>query len=125
MPSEYKDNKLILQRLRELRKEGRVSDLTEQLLFAPIRPAEELYLYGEDRWQIVNLADNPKHGAVLAQHRTRLESWMEETGDMGPESLEVYIMETEDQMKSTRNAESRERYRKNSKLYMQWRRVGK
>lgn len=125
MPSEYKDNKLILQRLRELRREGKVSDLTEQLLFASTRPVEELYLYGEDRWQITNLADDPRHGAALKQHRTRLESWIEETGDMGPETLEIYIMETEDQMKSTRNVESRERYRKNSELYMQWMREGK
>ncbi len=33
MPSEYKDNKLILQRLHELRAEGKVGELTEELLF--------------------------------------------------------------------------------------------
>ena len=125
MPSEYKDNKLILQRLRKLRMEGKVSELAESLLFAPTRPAEELYLYGDDRWQIANLAGDPKHRSALNQHRAHLERWIEETGDMGPESLEVYIMETEDQMKSTRNAESRERFRKNSELYMEWRREGR
>jgi hypothetical protein len=54
-----------------------------------------------------------------------LDQWIEETGDRGPESIEVYIMETEDQMQSTRNAESRERYRKNSELYLKWMREGK
>lgn len=125
MPSEYKDNKLILQRLRELREQGKVSDLSEKLLFAPTRPPEELYLYGEDRWQIHNLAGDPKHAAALKEHRARLDRWIEETGDWGPESIEVYIMETEDQMQSTRNVASRERYRKNSELYLRWMREGK
>ena len=125
MPSEYKDNKLILKRLRMLEAQGKVSALTEQLLFAPTRPAEELYLYREDRWQIDNLAGDPRHAAALAAHRARLDRWIEETGDWGPESIEVYIMETEDQMQSTRNVASRERYRRNSELYLQWMREGK
>lgn len=125
MPSEYKDSKLILQRLRELRGQGKVGALTEQLLFAPTRPPEELYLYGEDRWQISNLANNPRHAAALKAHRARLDRWIEETVDRGPETIEVYIMETEDQMQSTRNVASRERYRKNSELYLQWMQEGK
>ncbi len=125
MPSEYKDNKLILQRLRELRTDGKVSELTEELLFSPTRPPEELYLYGEDPWQIRNLASNPMYSVALRDHRAHLTEWIEETGDMGPESIEVYIMETEDQMQSTRNVESRERYRKNSELYLKWMREGK
>jgi arylsulfatase A-like enzyme len=125
MPSEYKDNKLILQRLRELRAQGKVGDLAEKLLFSPTRPPEELYLYGEDPWQIRNLASDPKHSVGLQEHRKRLDQWIEETGDRGPESIEVYIMETEDQMQSTRNVESRERYRKNSELYLRWMREGK
>ena len=125
MPSEYKDNKLILKRLRQLRSEGKIGPLTEKLLFSPTRPPEELYLYKEDRWQIRNLAENPKHLAALEQHRSRLDRWIEETGDQGPETLEVYILETEDQMKSTRNVESRERYRESSELYLRWMREGK
>ncbi len=125
MPSEYKDAKLILQRLRELRGQGRVGALAEKLLFAPTRPPEELYLYGEDRWQVDNLAGDSKHADALEEHRTRLDQWIEESGDPGPESLEVYILETEDQMQSTRNVASRERYRKNSELYRKWMREGK
>lgn len=125
MPSEYKDSKLILQRLRELRSEGKLNALAEKLLFSPTRPAEELYLYGEDRWQTMNLADDPKHAEALKELRARLEEWTKQTGDPGPETPEVYILETEDQMKSTRNKASRERYRGNTELYKRWAKEGR
>ncbi|NNE00151.1 MAG: sulfatase, partial [Pirellulaceae bacterium] len=125
MPSDYKDSKLILQRLRELQKLGKLSELSQQILFSPTRPPEELYLYGADRWQTNNLADDPEHASALSQHRSRLNQWIDETGDQGPETLEVYVLETEDQMKSTRNKTSRENYRKNAELYKQWARDGK
>ena len=125
MPSNYKDGKLIIQRLRQLHSEGELSELSEKLLFSPKRPAEELYLFGEDPWQIKNLASNPMHRDALVQHRQNLNDWIKETGDPGPETPEVYIMEVEDQMKSTRNKDSRENYRKNSELYQDWAREGK
>ncbi|MDF1815219.1 MAG: sulfatase [Verrucomicrobiales bacterium] len=125
MPSNYKDSKLILQRLRELHAEGALSQLTEALLFAPARPAEELYKFGEDRWQVKNLAGDPKYAEVLQSHRAMLENWIQQTGDPGPETPEVYTMEVEDQMTATRNKESREKYRKNSELYQRWAAEGK
>ncbi|WP_442511453.1 sulfatase family protein [Novipirellula sp. SH528] len=125
MPSEYKDTKLILMRLRELHSAGKLSALSERLLFSPTRAAEELYLYGDDPWQTTNLAGDPEHAKALTWHRERLQQWIEETGDMGPESPEVYVLETEDQMQSTRNETSRENYRKNTELYKQWAREGK
>jgi arylsulfatase A-like enzyme len=125
MPSSYKDGKLIIQRLRELHAEGSLSELAEKLLFSPTRPAEELYLYGEDRWQIENLADDPKHADALKKHRDRLEQWIKETGDHGPETREVYLLEIGDQMKSTRNKTTRKVYRKNSELYLRWAEEGK
>lgn len=125
MPSNYKDAKLILVRLRELHAAGKLSPLTKQLLFSPTRPAEELYLYGSDRWQTTNLANDSKHADALVTHRRALTKWIEETGDQGPETPEVYVLETEDQMKSTKNKASREQYRKNSEIYKQWAREGK
>ncbi|HAW98246.1 MAG TPA: sulfatase [Opitutae bacterium] len=125
MPSNYKDGKIILVRLRQLHEEKKLDALAEKLLFSPTRPAEELYLYRKDRWQIDNLADHPKHAKVLQDMRQRLDRWLEKTGDPGPETPEVYILETEDQMKSTRDAASRENYRKNSELYMRWTTSGK
>jgi len=125
MPSTYKDGKLIIQRLRELHAQGELDALSEKLLFAPTRLVEELYLYGQDRWQTENLAGDPKHAEALKQHRASLDRWIAQTGDPGPETPEVYILETEDQMKSTRNKASRENYRRNAKLYKRWAREGK
>jgi hypothetical protein len=74
---------------------------------------------------VKNLADDPRRGKVLKQLRVRLETWIKETGDPGPETPDVYLLETEDQMKSTRNPASRENYRKNSELYKHWASEGK
>ena len=125
MPSNYKDSKLLIQRLRAMRTAGQLSELSESLLFAPTRPSEALYLYQQDRWQVRNLANDPSHQDALRQHRARLDGWIVQTGDPGPETPEVYVLETEDQMKSTRNKASRENYRKNAELYKQWAREGK
>ncbi len=59
MPNDYKDGKAIVQRLRELHAAGSLPELSEKLLFAPVRPAEELYEWKTDRWQIVDLAGDP------------------------------------------------------------------
>jgi hypothetical protein len=66
---------------------------------------------------VKNLADGPKRAKVLEQLRRRLEEWIEETGDPSPETPAIYVMGTEDRMKSTSNPASRENYRKNSELY--------
>ncbi|MBT5380434.1 MAG: sulfatase-like hydrolase/transferase, partial [Opitutae bacterium] len=125
MPSNYKDSKIIVKRLRELHADHKLDPLVEKLLFSPIRPAEELYLYTKDPWQMENLVNDPNQGKVLRQLRGQLEQWIKETGDPGAESPEVYVLETEDQMKSTRNKASRENYRKNSELYRRWAVEGK
>ena len=125
MPSGYKDAKLILQRLRELHAAGSLNELSEKLLFAETRSAEELYLYREDRWQTRNLADEVSHQQALSEHRDRLTQWIDQTGDQGPETPGVYVLETEDQMKSTRNRASREVYRRNTQLYKRWANEGK
>ena len=125
MPSNYKDGKLIIKRLRSLHADGKLDPLAEKLLFSPTRPPEELYLYRMDRWQTDNLVNDAKHAKALEDMRKRLGQWIEKTGDPGPETPEVYILETEDQMKSTRNAASRENYRMNSKLYKHWAASGK
>ena len=125
MPSNYKDSKIIVRRLRQLHAEKKLGSLVEKLLFSPTRPAEELYLYRKDKWQTDNLANEPKYAGVLEDLRKRLGQWIEKTGDPGPESPAVYLLETEDQMKSTRNAASRENYRKNSELYKRWDASGK
>ena len=120
MPSNYKDSKLIIKRLRKLHGEDKLNSLSQQLLFSPTRPKEELYLYQGDKWQTKNLADLSKYKDILQNHRDQLNQWISKTNDPGPESLETYILETEDQMSSTGNKISRENYRKNSEIYKKW-----
>ena len=120
MPSNYKDSKLIIKRLRQLHGEDKLNSLSQQLLFSPTRPKEELYLYREDKWQIKNLANLSKTKGVLQKHRNQLDQWISRTNDSGPENLETYILETENQMSSTGNKISRENYRKNTEIYKRW-----
>ena len=82
-----------------------------------------MYLYREDRWQVNNLATEVKHEDALKEHRQQLEKWIVRTGDPGPESPEVYILETEDQMKSYKSKDHP--YRRNAELYKQWAKEGK
>lgn len=121
MPSNYKDSKVILKKLRELHKKGSLSQLAENLLFSPTRPPEELYIYSQDKWQIKNLAADPEYVSELNKHRKLLDEWIQRTGDPGPESLEVYKIETEDQLRGKLKGP----YYQNSLLYMKWMKEGK
>ncbi|HTI51683.1 MAG TPA: sulfatase, partial [Planctomycetaceae bacterium] len=89
-PNAYKDGKSIVQALRRLHDEGKLDELTEELLFRPSRPAEELYEWTTDRWQVHNLAADPEHRQTLAAMRARLDNWIIESGDRGPESETMY-----------------------------------
>jgi arylsulfatase A-like enzyme len=89
-PNAYKDKKSIVQTLRALHAANQLDPLSERLLFAPTRPAEELYEWKADRWQVRNLAVEPDHQQTLAALRARLDRWMEETHDQGPEAESMY-----------------------------------
>jgi arylsulfatase A-like enzyme len=89
-PNAYKDGKSIVQTLRALHAAGTLEPLAERLLFRPTRPPEELYEWTTDRWQVRDLAEVPEHRETLAALRGRLDRWMEETHDRGPESEKMY-----------------------------------
>lgn len=89
-PNAYKDGKTIVQTLRALHAAGQLDAMTERLLFSPTRPAEELYAWTTDRWQVTNLAGDPAHRVTLEAMRARLDRWMIETGDRGAESVAMY-----------------------------------
>ena len=89
-PCAYKDGKSILQNLRTLHKSGALDPLAEKLLFSPTRPPEELYEWTTDKWQITNLAAEPAHKATLETLRARLDQWIRETNDQGPEPESRY-----------------------------------
>ncbi len=124
MPSNYKDTKVIIQRIRQLHAGKGLNPLAEALLFAPQRPPEELYQYQQDPSQVNNLASDPSYQQTLREHREALDNWIEQTGDMGPETDDVYEMEIADQLRTTKNAASREQYRSNSGVYKAWRAAG-
>ena len=97
-PNAYKDGKSIIKVLRQLHADQQLPELSERLLFAKERPTEELYLWRTDRWQVNNLATSPEHQAALEEHRQRLDQWIVESGDKGPEpdamfesDMKVYV----------------------------------
>jgi arylsulfatase A-like enzyme len=89
-PNRYKDAKPILIALRAAHEAGTLPRSTEDLLFAPNRPAEELYDTTADPWQNHNLAADPAHAKTLEELRGRLDAFLERTGDPAPESEERY-----------------------------------
>jgi arylsulfatase A-like enzyme len=89
-PNAYKDGKSIVQALRALHEARTLDPLAEKLLFSPTRPPEELYEWTTDRWQVKNLAADPAHHATLEKLRARLDRWIVETKDRGPESDAMY-----------------------------------
>lgn len=89
-PNAYKDSKSIIQTLRHLHATNQLPELSQKLLFANERPAEELYLWRTDHWQIHNLADAPEHRSELLKHRQWLEEWITSSGDKGPESEAMF-----------------------------------
>jgi arylsulfatase A-like enzyme len=91
-PNRYKDDKAIVQRLRELHAAGKLDPLQDKLLFAPKRPAEELYDLDADPHELANLAADPKHQQTLDTMRKLLAEWEERTGDKGrtPEPMAMY-----------------------------------
>lgn len=89
-PNAYKDGKQIVQTLRALNERGVLSLIPKKMLFSPTRPSEELYEYSSDRYQIINLADDPTYKAELERHRAELDRWIANTKDKGPESEAMY-----------------------------------
>lgn len=81
-PNTYKDNKAIIQRIRELGEEGKLDEV-QAALVANRRPMEELYDLENDPWEIHNLAREPEFRAERNKLRRTLEQWIVETQDAG------------------------------------------
>jgi arylsulfatase A-like enzyme len=119
-PSNYKDTKPIIIRLRELRAAGKLNALQEALLFAPARPPEELYDVEKDRFETVNLAGDPQYAAILGELRTRLEQWSRDSRDPAPESAETYDLEMQAQVARTKDPTERASVLQNIALMKRW-----
>ncbi len=81
-PSQYKDNKKIVQTMRELYAQGKLNELQSRP-FAKRRPAEELYDLKNDPYELDNLAASPDHAARLQAMRELLYQRMKSERDMG------------------------------------------
>ncbi|MEP0213875.1 MAG: sulfatase [Cellulophaga sp.] len=78
----YRDNKPIVKDFKKLHQEGKLTPYQEEHWFG-IRPKEELYNLKQDPNQMNNLAEKLEYAAVLAEHRTELENWIQNTDDKG------------------------------------------
>ena len=74
-PNRYKDGKDIIKALRKAHAAGTLNK-TQELLFTPTRPKEELYDLKNDPFEIHNLAADSKHQIRLKNFRKRLNNWM-------------------------------------------------
>ncbi len=78
----YMEEMPTMQVWRRLNAEGKLNE-AQKLFFAPAKPREELYDTQSDPHEIRNLADSPKHQAVLQELRASLDRWIEDTHDLG------------------------------------------
>ena len=126
MPNDYKDSKAIISRLRDMQEAGELDSLSRELLFAATRPAEELYEWTSDQWQIANLAGDPAQAQTLKTLSAKLDQWIKDSGDPGSESPEVYALEIEDELKVIKPGTERYTFFKsNAAIYQRWAAEGK
>ena len=119
-PNEYKDSKPILQRLRELHAQNKLSPLQEEILFSPTRAAEELYDVQADPFETRNLAADPKFRATLETLRIKIDHWMLETHDLGPESEKTYDANLAYELKATADKDRKKTLLQNSAQMKEW-----
>ena len=81
-PNQYKDGKAVIQTMRRLHREGKLSEL-EARVFEKSRPVEELYDLENDPQETVNLAGRTRFREQLKKLRGVLYDWMVETRDPG------------------------------------------
>ena len=115
--------------LKQLYAEGK-PNAVQSLIMAETRPEEELYHLVEDRWEIRNLANDPKHLDKLREMRGILSNWIIESDDQGrfPESDASYDSQMKGylstQVKRGRT-EAAQQLQENIDLMKQWKAEGK
>ena len=90
-PNRYKDNKPIVQVMRQLNDAGQLDDAQAKIM-ARYRPAEELYDLVNDPFELQNLAESPTQNSRLLEMRQTLNNWIAWSGDRGqsPEDEAMY-----------------------------------
>ena len=120
-PNRYKDEKAIVQAMRRLHAEKKLTP-EQSLIMAETRPREELYDVQADPHELRNLAADPAHAAALAKHRAALDDWIARTDDKGrdPEPDEIYTNYiNQDRAAAGKDADS-EIFQKNADLMRRW-----
>jgi arylsulfatase A-like enzyme len=120
-PNAYKDSKAIVQAMRRLHAEGRLSS-AQSLVMAETRPIEELYDLDLDPFELNNLSEEPEWQEKLAEMRERLQQWQRLTSDPAePESESIYELEAAaDHIEGGKGNRSPE-YQANLELMRRWR----
>lgn len=120
-PNRYKDDKAIVQAMRRLHAEKKLTP-EQSLIMAETRPREELYDLQADPHELRNLAADPAHAATLARHRTALNDWLTRTDDKGrtPEPEEVYLNYITDERPEGGKNQANETFRQNTELMRRW-----
>lgn len=82
IPVAYRLNMPMMNRLIEMNKEGSLN-ANQKLWMRTTKPSEELYDLENDPWELNDLADHPDYSDHLKRLSTRLDKWINETGDLG------------------------------------------
>ena len=124
-PNRYKDHKSIVKALRSAHEAGTLTEVQDRI-FSPTRPEEELYDLKKDPHEINNLANDPAHQKQLIRYRERLNKWIVDTGDKGPESEAMYDSDMAEYLKS-RNVDTEQGriLQRNIATMKQWAAEGK
>jgi hypothetical protein len=77
----YGEQNEILREMRRLMAAGELPHQSSQWFKSP-RAAEELYDLEKDPWELVNLANDPAHKAILETLRTECDRWQVEVRDV-------------------------------------------
>ena len=119
-PNRYKDDKAVVQTMRQLHAEGKLS-ADQSLIMRDTRPQEELYDTAADPNEFRNLAADPAHASVLAEMRAALADWQTRTGDPAtPESEAVYRIEVAGQHPEGGKGQANEIYQRNVETMLRW-----
>ena len=103
----------------------------QKLILARTRPTEELYDLEVDPNELTNLAESDAYQRTLKEMRSRLDTWMVESNDMGrePESEAMFNSDMDVYLNSLRSRKKDPEHLKvieaNIELMRQWARDGK